>query len=112
MTSPLRICSVILLALAFTVPAYAGEGGDGGGRKGKGKHPRAGKIFKKFDKNKDGALTEDEVPAKAWTRLSRCDADGDGAVTKAELAKCKRKHRGKKGGRRGGGKKGGGSSDS
>lgn len=111
MTSLIRICTVTLLALAFTLPAYAGEGGDGGGRrgpgKGKGKHARIGKIFKRFDKNKDGSLTEDEVPAKAWTRLSKCDANGDNAVTKAEVAKHRREQRGKKGGKKGGRRRGG-----
>jgi hypothetical protein len=38
--------------------------------------------FDRFDKNKDGKLTEDEVPAPLWERLSKADAVKDGAITK------------------------------
>ena len=37
------------------------------------------------DKNKDGKLTKDEIPAFMWTRLETADADKDGAVSKSEL---------------------------
>lgn len=64
-----------------------------GGKKGH----RGGQLFAKFDKNKDGKLTKNEVPAKLWARLVKADANKDGAVTKAEL---KAAHKGRKGGRR------------
>ena len=38
------------------------------------------------------------MPAKAWTRISKADANGDGAVTRAELRAACKKRRGKKGG--------------
>ena len=104
MKSLLTLTSALLLALALATPAFAE---DGGGRKGKGKGRHGkGHIFHKFDKNKDGALTSDEVPARLWERLSKCDADGNGAVTKEEAKACKGKREGRRGGRKGG-KKGG-----
>ena len=42
-------------------------------------------LFKMFDANKDGALSEDEVPDRMWQRLSMMDTDKDGSVTKEEL---------------------------
>ena len=92
----LKTC-VLLCALALAVPAYA-EGG-GGKRQGGKKGRRAGQLFEKFDKNKDGALTSDEVPENCWTKISRADADGDGAVTKAELKKARRDRKGKRKGK-------------
>ncbi len=91
----------LLLTVALALPAEAGEGGKRGGKRGgkKGKHKIA-KLFKRFDKDKSGSLTSDEVPAKLWERISKADANGDGAVTKAEI-KAKRKERG---GKKGGGK--------
>lgn len=41
--------------------------------------------FAKFDTDKDGKLERDELPANVWQRVSRADADGDDAVTMAEL---------------------------
>jgi hypothetical protein len=59
-----------------------GHGGHGrGGHCGKG----GGQMFEKADKNKDGALTSDEVPAKFWEHLVKADANHDGRVTKEEL---------------------------
>jgi len=102
MKAVLTTAAALLLTIALAVPAYAEEGGGrDGGKGGKRKRPHAGKLFEKFDKNKDGSLTSDEVPEKAWARISKADADGDGAVTKAELREAFKKHRGKKG-KRGG----------
>ena len=90
-----------------------GQGRKGKGRRGKGR--KGGKLFAKFDKNKDGALTQDEVPERAWTRIVKADADGNGSVTRAELKTHAKKHGGKhRRGRRGGrgaGEGAGGSSD-
>jgi hypothetical protein len=41
--------------------------------------------FASLDANGDGSLTEDEVPADEWARISQADADSDGAVTLDEL---------------------------
>jgi len=51
--------------------------GPGGGR---------GAFFERADENGDGKLSQDEVPERAWERLSRLDEDGDGAVTREEAA--------------------------
>jgi Ca2+-binding EF-hand superfamily protein len=42
--------------------------------------------FAFLDDNSDGFLTEDEVNADIWARLSPADASGDGAVSEEELA--------------------------
>lgn len=42
-------------------------------------------LFQIFDADEDGALTEDEVPAPVWSRLSAADLDDDGAVTREEI---------------------------
>jgi len=51
----------------------------------------ADKLFERFDANKDGKLTKDEVPEKAAERVMKADADGDGAVTKDELQAAREK---------------------
>ncbi|MCB1091849.1 MAG: hypothetical protein KDL87_09975 [Verrucomicrobiae bacterium] len=53
-----------------------GPGGGGGG---------GGQMFERADKNGDGKLTQDEVPAEAWERIGRADKDGDKAVTREEM---------------------------
>jgi EF-hand domain pair/EF hand len=59
--------------------------GTGAGFRFAGGPPSADRMFENLDKNKDGKLTSDEVPGLVWDRLSRSDADNDGAVSKAEL---------------------------
>lgn len=44
-----------------------------------------GGLFERFDANQDGQLTQDEVPAEAWEKLSRGDKNGDGAIQRDEL---------------------------
>lgn len=98
MKTLLSTCCVLLLAVALATPALA----EGGKRKGKGKRKghRIAKLFKKFDTDKSGSLTAAEVPERVWTRISKADADGDGAVTKAELKEaCKKRRKKKKGSR-------------
>ena len=56
------------------------------GQKGKGKS-EPGEMFKRADKNKDGKLSKDEVPAQLWERISKLDKDGDGAIAQSELPK-------------------------
>ena len=43
-------------------------------------------MFERADKNKDGKISKDEAPDQAWERLSKLDKDGDGAVSKEEMA--------------------------
>lgn len=47
----------------------------------------ADRLFEAFDKNADGKLTEDELPARMKQLIARADADKDGALTKEELLK-------------------------
>jgi len=49
------------------------------------KMPSVAEIFAKLDKNKDGKLTKDEVPARMWEHLSKAGVVKDGAVTKEAL---------------------------
>lgn len=65
-------------------PSGRGAGGPPWAREG-GSGPRPFMLFNIFDADEDGALSEDEVPAPVWNRLSAADADADGAVTREEL---------------------------
>ena len=47
--------------------------------------PSVAEIFAKLDKNKDGKLTKDEVPARMWEHLSKAGVVKNGAVTKEAL---------------------------
>jgi Ca2+-binding EF-hand superfamily protein len=49
--------------------------------------PNAEAIFSRFDRNSDGKLTENEVPAGLWQRLRNTDANNDGAITPEEFEK-------------------------
>ena len=44
-----------------------------------------GQMFERMDKNKDGALTSDEVKDGFWQRLVKADANRDGKITTEEL---------------------------
>ncbi|RME74439.1 MAG: hypothetical protein D6776_05265 [Planctomycetota bacterium] len=108
-------CVVVAGAVALGSSAWAQQGGGGGsspappapqagpgagagggssqaggrrhGRRGRHHRHRPGHILRRFDKNHDGALEASEVPARLWQRLQRADADGDGKVTRQELAR-------------------------
>jgi len=48
---------------------------------------RTARLLERFDANKDGKLSKDEVADEGmWTRLAAADTDGDGVVSKEELA--------------------------
>jgi Ca2+-binding EF-hand superfamily protein len=64
---------------------HHGHGPGDGGNKECAKGHGHGHMFEHMDKNKDGALTSDEVKAEFWQHLVKADANGDGKVTKAEL---------------------------
>ena len=67
--------------------AMRGKGGpDGKGAPQGGPGKGGPEMFARADKNKDGKLSKDEVPAEMWERLSKLDKDSDGAVSKEEMA--------------------------
>jgi len=68
-------------------------GGGAGGPKG------VDELFKAFDKNGDGVLTQDEVPEKLAMRIAAADANGDGKITKEELEQARAAHEGAGGGK-------------
>lgn len=70
---------------ADTPTGPRGAGGPPWARGGQGQGPRPFMLFQIFDADEDGALTEDEVPAPVWSRLSAADLDDDGAVTREEI---------------------------
>ena len=90
-----RIVTAAALTFALAIPAtaFACGGKDG---KGKGAH------FQKKDTNQDGFLTEAEVGAKRWARISVADTNKDKKVSMAEL---KAAHKAGKLGKRHGQKK-------
>ncbi|MCA9595293.1 MAG: hypothetical protein KC776_18370 [Myxococcales bacterium] len=104
------------ILLAGTTAAFAAPGAGKAerteARQGKKAHGQRGKNkgarFAKADKNNDGFLTEAEVGAKRWKRISVADANKDRKVSKAELQQAHKDgkigHRGKKGPRGGKGK--------
>ena len=101
MKSVLTLASALCLTVLFALPAYADAGakGDGNGKgKNKRKRPSVEKIFERFDKDESGTLTSDEVPERPWSRISKADTDGDGAVSRKELKDAFKKRRGKRGG--------------
>ncbi|MEI6475978.1 MAG: EF-hand domain-containing protein, partial [Planctomycetota bacterium] len=91
----------LALSLAGTVVAIAppadqappakdpgGQGGPGGpgqGPGGPGGEGRKRPDFKTLDKNGDGFITQDEVPADAWERMKKLDKNGDGKVSEEEM---------------------------
>ena len=85
----LTIACASVVAVLLAAPAHAGEGEGRRGHRKHGKH----RFFKHLDKNQDGALSQDEVPARLWERISQADADGNGSVTKDEAKAFRAKKR-------------------
>ncbi|MBX3184312.1 MAG: hypothetical protein KF915_16915 [Polyangiaceae bacterium] len=103
MTRKTRILTTWIIGASLTLTSVAFAKGDGEKKGPRG--DRMGKLFERFDANKDGKLTKSEVPEKLWNRLSRADANKDGAVTKAELEAKRAEWKSKKGDRKKGDKK-------
>ncbi len=59
--------------------------GDGGPPRDDQERRERGDIFDRFDTNRDGVLTADEIPEPMRERVMRMDADGDGRVTREEF---------------------------
>lgn len=76
--------AVLSLGLAAGV-AQAGKNGDHG--------PRHGKMFERFDTDKDGKISRDEHMAHAEKMFERLDADDDGFVTQEEAKEAREKMR-------------------
>lgn len=56
-----------------------GKEGDGAGRAGHGD------LFKRFDENEDGLLTENEVHNRIWDKINQADSNADRAISMDEL---------------------------
>jgi Ca2+-binding EF-hand superfamily protein len=69
---------------------------------------KGGQMFERLDKNTDGKISEAEAPAEVWARLSKADADKDGAVSKEEMGNVMRQmgDKGRPGGKGGPGEGG------
>jgi len=77
-------------------PGGKGDGkpsGKDGERPGRGNRP----DFKTLDKNGDGFITQDEVPAEAWERMKKADKNGDGKISAEELREARPNRRGQGG---------------
>lgn len=66
--------------------ASGGQGAAGGGRGGRGGGGDPSAFFDRMDSDKDGTLTEDELPSFLKDRVSDIDTDGDGNVSKEEFS--------------------------
>ena len=53
---------------------------------------RAAALFDRFDKNKNGKLTKDDVPGPVWDFYTKIGAVKDGVVTKESLEACAQDH--------------------
>lgn len=70
--------------------------------RGAGGPGNPGDMLKRADKNGDGSVGKDEVPAEVWARMGRLDKNGDDMISKEEFAAARDGMKGKgKGGRPG-----------
>jgi Ca2+-binding EF-hand superfamily protein len=65
-------------------PGGPWPGGFNGPAGGRNDQQATGEFFR-YDRNGDGRLTEDELPANAKRMLNDADANGDGALDAGEL---------------------------
>lgn len=77
----------LLLAagIAVAAPALAHEGKRGGGGMDQRGGDRGAMLFERFDSDGDGRVTRDEVAAARTARQAALDADGDGFVSRDEM---------------------------
>ncbi|MDA0835766.1 MAG: EF-hand domain-containing protein [Planctomycetota bacterium] len=76
-----------------------GPGGPGAaGAPGRGPNPE--NMLKRFDKNGDGKLSQDEVNENLKKRFDKIDANGDGAIDQDELRTMLEKRANKQGGKK------------
>lgn len=88
-----------------------GGGREGGGRGGFGGQSFVDGMLDRYDENKDGKLSGDEIPERMRDRLEQIDANSDKAIDTAELEAMMRQFGGGRGGEAGrsrGGDGGGG----
>ena len=95
----MKFSVLLALALAFTMPAYAG-------RNGTGRHHKAKltpeQIFVKRDTDHDGFLSKAEFmanrkhPEKAEKAFAKRDTNGDGKLSLAEFLAKGKHHKGHK----------------
>ena len=72
-------------ALAQRPPGPPMGGPDGGKRQPEMTAEEETKAYLTLDKNHDGNLTKDEVPARIQSLFTRADTDGDGTITSEEI---------------------------
>ena len=77
-------CRALAFALAAALSAPAAPAADD--RAAQLARRQTEEFFARNDRNQDGRITPDELPAGAKQMLGRVDADKDGAITKAEDA--------------------------
>ena len=91
--------------------ARGGAGGKsgkrGGGKKGRRQAAPWSELLK-GDKNKDGKLSKEEMPARYSRFFGYIDTNKDGFLDKSEYSKMRNRGGKRGGGKRGGGKRGGG----
>lgn len=78
-------CGLALAAVSVLGVMESATAAGPGGRPGRGGRPSFDKLLEAFDADENEELTEEEVPALVWLRLSRADADENGSVTRAEF---------------------------
>ena len=47
-------------------------------------------MFSKMDKNNDGMLSKEEIPAEQAERFAKSDSNGDGNIEKSEMLQAMR----------------------
>lgn len=80
--------TLAIAAMALVGSVSMAQAGDHGEMKCKCKCPHGkghqGKMLEKFDADKDGAVTKEEMIAKITARFDAMDADKDGKITTEE----------------------------
>ena len=69
----------LVIACTSGVASASTQRGGGGAR------PSFDTLLSTFDANKNGELSQAEVPARVWLRLSAADVNKDGKVTRTEF---------------------------